>query len=167
MGSHQPSEVKSRQIVGPPLLGRDFYASNPSIFADCRVHVSAGMFESHAAVRQGRGSAPESYGSLKACSRGQGVEAGAALAFAMAGDTARGESLAQNLGKRLNERTLTAAGHRLRDLRFARPRIRAGSTSCVRLRLGGPGESYEPPPSHAPLRDKSHRLASRTRWRAG
>ena len=51
-------------------------------------------------LRQCRGSPAVSSRGFEACPTSQGVEVEAALAFAMAGDTARAESLAQDLNKR-------------------------------------------------------------------
>ena len=63
------------------------------------------IWQANAAVQQAAyGNAPEARRSaaeaLKLAPMSQGVESEAALAFAMAGDTARAESLAQDLGKR-------------------------------------------------------------------
>lgn len=51
-------------------------------------------------LRQSCGSPAVRAGALKLAPASQGVESEAALAFAMAGDTARADSLAQDLGKR-------------------------------------------------------------------
>ena len=66
---------------------------------------SGAIWQENAALREAAyGNAAEARGSaaegLKLAPGSQGAEAEAALAFAMAGDTARAESLAQDLGKR-------------------------------------------------------------------
>jgi serine/threonine protein kinase/tetratricopeptide (TPR) repeat protein len=66
---------------------------------------TAAIWQANAAIEQGAyGNAMETRQSaaeaLKLAPASQGVEVEAALAFAMAGDTARAESLAQDLGKR-------------------------------------------------------------------
>jgi tetratricopeptide (TPR) repeat protein len=66
---------------------------------------SAGLHWAHAAQREAAfGNAPiarqSAAGALKLAPKSQAVEVEAALAFAMAGDTARAESLAQDLGRR-------------------------------------------------------------------
>jgi eukaryotic-like serine/threonine-protein kinase len=72
---------------------------------------SGGVWQTNAALQQvaygytaeARQSAAEA---LKLAPESQGVEVEAALAFAMAGDTARADSLAQDLGKRFPQDTL-------------------------------------------------------------
>jgi predicted Zn-dependent protease len=66
---------------------------------------NAAIWEANAALEQAAyGKAAEArqsvVGALKLAPTSQGVEVEAALAFAMAGDTARAESMAQELGKR-------------------------------------------------------------------
>jgi serine/threonine protein kinase len=78
-------------------------AVNSAIRADSKE--SGAIWQANAALQQAAyGNATEARQSateaLKLASTSQGVESEAALAFAMAGDTARAESLAQGLGKR-------------------------------------------------------------------
>jgi eukaryotic-like serine/threonine-protein kinase len=78
-------------------------AQDSAIRADSKE--TGAIFQANAALQQAAyGNTPEARQSaaeaLKLAPASQGVESEAALAFAMAGDTARAESLAQDLGKR-------------------------------------------------------------------
>jgi hypothetical protein len=78
-------------------------AVDSAIRADCKE--TGAVWQANAALQQAAyGNATEARQSaaeaLKLAPASQGVESEAALAFAMAGDTARADSLAQDLGKR-------------------------------------------------------------------